>query len=99
MTAGPTQPYPGFPGLGRRKPGLLGITRAVEEIGMWPFCFQTTPEQYEKLGFPGARDLANMFRFYALKPDRNIDLTLQLNPKAQTLDQWLAQHREDFAQL
>ncbi|XP_059125137.1 nmrA-like family domain-containing protein 1 [Peromyscus eremicus] len=60
---------------------------------------KTTPEEYEKLGFPGARDLANMFRFYALKPDRNIDLTLQLNPKAQTLDQWLAQHRGDFAQL
>lgn len=60
---------------------------------------KTTPEEYEKLGFPGARDLANMFRFYALKPDRNIDLTLQLNPKAQTLDQWLEQHKGDFAQL
>ncbi|OBS67039.1 hypothetical protein A6R68_04396 [Neotoma lepida] len=60
---------------------------------------KTTPEEYEKLGFLGARDLANMFRFYALKPDRNIDLTLQLNPNAQTLDQWLEQHRGDFAQL
>ncbi|XP_028644243.1 nmrA-like family domain-containing protein 1 isoform X1 [Grammomys surdaster] len=60
---------------------------------------KTTPEEYEKLGFQGAQDLANMFRFYALKPDRNIDLTLQLNPKAQTLDQWLEQHKGDFAQL
>lgn len=60
---------------------------------------KTTPEDYEKLGFPGARDLANMFRFYALKPDRDIELTLRLNPKAQTLDQWLQQHKGDFAQL
>lgn len=60
---------------------------------------KTTPEEYEKLGFQGAQDLANMFRFYALKPDRNIDLTLRLNPKAQTLDQWLEQHKGDFAHL
>ncbi|XP_030654681.1 nmrA-like family domain-containing protein 1 isoform X2 [Nomascus leucogenys] len=58
-----------------------------------------TPEDYEKLGFPGARDLANMFRFYALRPDRDIQLTLRLNPKALTLDQWLEQHKGDFALL
>ncbi|XP_038396476.1 nmrA-like family domain-containing protein 1 isoform X1 [Canis lupus familiaris] len=60
---------------------------------------KTTPEDYEKQGFPGARDLANMFRFYALKPDRDIELTLRLNPKARTLDQWLEQHKGDFAGL
>ncbi|XP_023442795.1 nmrA-like family domain-containing protein 1 isoform X3 [Dasypus novemcinctus] len=60
---------------------------------------KTTPEEYEKLGFPGAQDLANMFRFYAMKPERNIELTLRLNPKARTLDQWLEQHRGDFAGL
>lgn len=60
---------------------------------------KTTPEEYEKRGFPGAQDLANMFRFYALKPDRNIELTLRLNPKARTLDQWLEQHKGDFAGL
>lgn len=60
---------------------------------------KTTPEEYEKLGFPGARDLANMFRFYTLKPDRDIELTLRLNPKARTLEQWLAQHKGDFARL
>ncbi|XP_050630341.1 nmrA-like family domain-containing protein 1 isoform X2 [Macaca thibetana thibetana] len=58
-----------------------------------------TPEDYEKLGFPGARDLANMFRFYALRPDHDIELTLRLNPKALTLDQWLEQHKGDFALL
>ncbi|XP_066236084.1 nmrA-like family domain-containing protein 1 isoform X2 [Saccopteryx leptura] len=60
---------------------------------------KTTPEDYEKLGFPGAQDLANMFRFYALKPDRDIGLTLRLNPKAKTLDQWLEQHKGDFSRL
>ena len=35
-----------------------------------------------------------MFRFYALKPDRNIELTLKLNPKARRLDQWLEQHKD-----
>ncbi|XP_016069982.1 PREDICTED: nmrA-like family domain-containing protein 1 isoform X2 [Miniopterus natalensis] len=58
-----------------------------------------TPEDYEKLGFPGAQDLANMFRFYALKPDRDIELTQRLNPKARTLDQWLEQHKDDFSRL
>ncbi|XP_035122697.3 nmrA-like family domain-containing protein 1 isoform X2 [Callithrix jacchus] len=58
-----------------------------------------TPEDYEKLGFPGAQDLANMFRFYALRPDRDIELTLRLNPKALTLDQWLEQHKGDFVLL
>lgn len=60
---------------------------------------KTTPEDYEKLGFPGAPDLANMFRFYTLKPERDIQLTLRLNPKARTLEQWLEQHKGDFAQL
>uniref|UniRef100_A0A8C9GPL4 NmrA-like family domain-containing protein 1 n=1 Tax=Piliocolobus tephrosceles TaxID=591936 RepID=A0A8C9GPL4_9PRIM len=58
-----------------------------------------TPEDYEKLGFPGAQDLANMFRFYALRPNHDIELTLRLNPKALTLDQWLEQHKGDFALL
>ncbi|XP_038619089.1 nmrA-like family domain-containing protein 1 isoform X1 [Tachyglossus aculeatus] len=58
-----------------------------------------TPEEYESLGFPGAKELANMFRFYALKPDRNVELTLKLNPKAKTLDQWLEQNKEAFANL
>ncbi|KAG8506474.1 NmrA-like family domain-containing protein 1 [Galemys pyrenaicus] len=57
---------------------------------------KTTPEEYEELGFPGAHDLANMFRFYALRPYRDIKLTLQLNPKALTLEQWLEQHKGDF---
>lgn len=40
-----------------------------------------------------------MFRFFALKPDCDIELTLRLNPKARTLDQWLEQYGGDFARL
>uniref|UniRef100_A0A2K5H922 NmrA-like family domain-containing protein 1 n=1 Tax=Colobus angolensis palliatus TaxID=336983 RepID=A0A2K5H922_COLAP len=72
--------------------------RALEDTGHNRLlCFQMTPEDYEKLGFPGAQDLANMFRFYALRPNHDIELTLRLNPKALTLDQWLEQHKGDFA--
>uniref|UniRef100_A0A8V0YWV2 NmrA-like family domain-containing protein 1 n=1 Tax=Gallus gallus TaxID=9031 RepID=A0A8V0YWV2_CHICK len=55
-----------------------------------------TPEEYEKLGFPGAKELADMFRFYALKPDRNVELTMKLNPKARTFQQWLADNKAAF---
>ncbi|XP_068823901.1 nmrA-like family domain-containing protein 1 isoform X4 [Capricornis sumatraensis] len=90
-----------------RNIGLSTCRHTVEEyaalltkhIGKVVHNAKTSPEDYEKLGFPDAQDLANMFRFYALKPDRNIELTLKLNPKARTLDQWLEQHKEDFAGL
>ncbi|XP_015732855.1 nmrA-like family domain-containing protein 1 [Coturnix japonica] len=55
-----------------------------------------TPEEYEKLGFPGAKELADMFRFYDLKPDRNVELTMKLNPKARTFQQWLADNKAAF---
>ncbi|CAJ0966172.1 unnamed protein product [Ranitomeya imitator] len=48
-----------------------------------------TPEAYEKLDFPGAAELANMFRFYITKPDRDVDITLKLNPKAKTFQPWM----------
>ncbi|XP_040297170.1 nmrA-like family domain-containing protein 1 isoform X1 [Bufo bufo] len=53
-----------------------------------------TPEAYEKLGFPGAEELANMFRFYLLKPDRDVALTLKLNPKAKKFQQWAEENKE-----
>lgn len=60
------------------------------------FSLQITPEEYEKLGFPGAKELAEMFRFYALKPDRSVELTMKLNPKARTFQQWLADNKAAF---
>ncbi|XP_053550335.1 nmrA-like family domain-containing protein 1 [Bombina bombina] len=58
-----------------------------------------SPEVYEKLGFPGAQELANMFRFYQLKPDRDIELTYKLNPKAKKFQQWIEENKAAFKDL
>ncbi|NWY90766.1 NMRL1 protein, partial [Loxia curvirostra] len=55
-----------------------------------------SPEEYEKQDFPGAKELAAMFRFYALKPDRNVALTMKLNPKWHTFQQWLGDNKNAF---
>ncbi|XP_078542758.1 nmrA-like family domain-containing protein 1 [Lissotriton helveticus] len=53
-----------------------------------------SPESYEKLGFPGAKELADMFRFYQMKIDRDIELTHQLNPNVKSFDQFLSENKE-----
>lgn len=58
--------------------------------------WQISPEEYEKQDFPGAKEMAAMFRFYALKPDRNVALTMKLNPKARTFQQWVGDNRDAF---
>ncbi|XP_066432857.1 nmrA-like family domain-containing protein 1 [Eleutherodactylus coqui] len=58
-----------------------------------------TPEAYEQLGFPGAGELANMFRFYLMKPERDVELTLQLNPKAKKFEAWMEENKEAFKDL
>ncbi|NXP55427.1 NMRL1 protein, partial [Heliornis fulica] len=67
-----------------------------QQTGKTVKASKLSPEEYEKRGFPGAKELANMFRFYALKPDRNVDLTLKLNPKARTFQQWVADNKAAF---
>ncbi|KAM3915974.1 nmrA-like family domain-containing protein 1 [Leptodactylus fuscus] len=57
---------------------------------------KVTPEEYEKLDFPGSGELANMFRFYRMNPDRNVELTLKLNPKTMTLEQWVEKNKDSF---
>ncbi|KAM4698085.1 nmrA-like family domain-containing protein 1 [Rhinophrynus dorsalis] len=57
------------------------------------------PDAYEKMGFPGAQELANMFRFYMMKPDRDVALTLKLNPKAKKFQQWIEANKEAFKDL
>ncbi|XP_063285086.1 nmrA-like family domain-containing protein 1 [Pelobates fuscus] len=58
-----------------------------------------SPDQYEKLGFPGAEELANMFRFYLLKPDRDEKLTHKLNPQTKTFKQWFEEKKEAYKDL
>ncbi|XP_029432324.1 nmrA-like family domain-containing protein 1 isoform X2 [Rhinatrema bivittatum] len=56
-------------------------------------------DAFKNLGFPGAKELGNMFLFYQMKPDRNVAQTLHLNPKTQTFDQWMAQQKDAFRNL
>ncbi|XP_063286799.1 nmrA-like family domain-containing protein 1 [Pelobates fuscus] len=58
-----------------------------------------SPDQYEKLGFPGAGEMANMFRFYLLKPDRDEKLTHKLNPQTKTFKQWFEEKKEAYKDL
>ncbi|XP_069840462.1 nmrA-like family domain-containing protein 1 [Dendropsophus ebraccatus] len=58
-----------------------------------------TTKQYANLGFPGAQELASMFEFYLMVPDRNIEITYKLNPKAKKFQQWMEEHKEVFKAL
>jgi uncharacterized protein YbjT (DUF2867 family) len=59
------------------------------------------PEVYRSFGFPGADDLGNMFQFNRDFYDyftgaRNLEFTRSLNPELQTLEEWLAVHKEQI---
>lgn len=52
-----------------------------------------TPEAYEKLGVPAVKEVANMCRFYQMKPDRDIELTRRLNPKVKSFSQFVSENQ------
>lgn len=57
-------------------------------------------DDYRKLGFPGAEDLANMYlwqhKFNAeFCRARDVDLARQLNPRLQSFAKWLQHHARD----
>ncbi|KAE8577532.1 hypothetical protein XENTR_v10022936 [Xenopus tropicalis] len=56
-------------------------------------------DAYRSLGFPGAQELGNMFEFYQMKPVRNVDLTLELNPKAKKFQEWMQQNKDAYKDL
>ncbi|XP_043917850.1 nmrA-like family domain-containing protein 1 [Protopterus annectens] len=58
-----------------------------------------TMEAYEKLGFPGAEELANMFRFNLTRPQRDVSLTHKLIPNVRTFDKFIADNKEAFKHL
>ncbi|XP_027731174.1 nmrA-like family domain-containing protein 1 [Vombatus ursinus] len=58
-----------------------------------------TPEAYEKLGFPGAQEIADMMRFYHMKPDRDVKLTHKLHPKVKSFSQFVSENKEAFKDL
>ncbi|NXM73152.1 NMRL1 protein, partial [Serilophus lunatus] len=67
-----------------------------QQTGKTVTASKISPEEYEQRGSPGAQEMAAMFRFYALKPDRNVALTMKLNPKARTFQQWVADNKAAF---
>uniref|UniRef100_A0A8C5R3F4 NmrA-like family domain-containing protein 1 n=1 Tax=Leptobrachium leishanense TaxID=445787 RepID=A0A8C5R3F4_9ANUR len=58
-----------------------------------------SPDEYETLGFPEAKQMANMFRFCMMKLDRDVELTLKLNPKAKRFQQWAEENKDLFRNL
>lgn len=58
-----------------------------------------TPEAYEKLGFPAAEEMANMCRFYQMRPDRDVKLTHRLNPKVKNFSQFISENLEAFKDI
>ncbi|XP_011889769.1 PREDICTED: putative nmrA-like family domain-containing protein ENSP00000305954 [Cercocebus atys] len=55
-----------------------------------------TPEVFEKLGFPAAKEIADMCRFYQMKPDRDVKLTHRLNPKVKSFSQFISENQGAF---
>jgi uncharacterized protein YbjT (DUF2867 family) len=67
-----------------------------EEVTYVPVPFDVLRSQ----PFPAAVELANMFQFYAETPqfntDRDVDAVRELNPRLLSLQQFLAEHRDDL---
>jgi uncharacterized protein YbjT (DUF2867 family) len=67
-----------------------------EEVTYVPVPFDVLRSQ----PFPAAVEVANMFQFYAETPrfnaDRDVDAVRELNPRLRTLQQFLAEHRDDL---
>uniref|UniRef100_A0A8D2BDF8 NmrA-like family domain-containing protein 1 n=1 Tax=Sciurus vulgaris TaxID=55149 RepID=A0A8D2BDF8_SCIVU len=58
-----------------------------------------TPEAYEKLGFPATKELADMCRFYQMKPERDVKLTHHLNPKVKSFSQFISENLGAFKDI
>jgi hypothetical protein len=101
-------------GIFKRGYGYIGKTVAIagghltgeemaaalsEALGREVHYNDVPPEVYRSFGFPGAKDLGNMFQF---KRDfneyycgvRDLDEARALNPSLQSFDEWLARNKE-----
>ena len=64
---------------------------------VYTFVLQTKPEALAAMGFPGAGDLAQMYKFYMHESCvRDVALTQQLNPDIMNVDQWLAANKANM---
>ncbi|KAL3848418.1 hypothetical protein ACJMK2_019276 [Sinanodonta woodiana] len=89
--------------------GLAGDKLTVDQVcatfskHLKPKKFENTKishEEFAKLTFPGAADLAHMFHFYQLKENlRDVELTKKLNPKALSFDAWVQANKDKLNQV
>jgi hypothetical protein len=57
-------------------------------------------EQFEKLSFPGAVDLARMFEFFETeKMLRDIELSKKLNKNLHNFESWVIKNREKLMKI
>jgi uncharacterized protein YbjT (DUF2867 family) len=76
----------------------VALTQAVgEEVTYQPYSW----DEYRALGFPMAVEVANMFQFYAedserFTGDRDLELVRSLNPKLQSIADWLALNKGEI---
>lgn len=47
-------------------------------------------------GFPGAEEMAAMFKLYVNGIERDIELTKKLNPKAKSWEKFVLAHKAEF---
>jgi uncharacterized protein YbjT (DUF2867 family) len=103
-------------GIFRRGPELVGqrigiagehltgaqmAARLGEALGEDVDYHAVTPEQFRSFGFPGAKDLGNMFQYKhdfesAFCSARDPAVARALNPELQTFGDWLARHKAEI---
>jgi uncharacterized protein YbjT (DUF2867 family) len=80
---------------GEHLTGAQMAAQVGEALGIPVGYYPIEPDAYRALGFPGAEDLGNMFQFNRdfadmFRAARDVALSRQLNPRLQTLREWLA---------
>jgi hypothetical protein len=71
----------------------------AKELGLPVDYNPMTPEEYRRLGTPGADELANMFQYMQefeseFCETRNLDSARALNPSLQTFGGWLSRNKD-----
>ena len=74
------------------------LTDALGELVVYQ---PNTWDDFRRLGFPGAVEMANMFQFYAedskrFTGDRNLAAVRNLNPELQSFRDWLSLHKAEI---
>ncbi|XP_068102562.1 nmrA-like family domain-containing protein 1 [Hyperolius riggenbachi] len=57
------------------------------------------PDEFEKKVEHGMKEMAKMFHFYRMKPDRDVALTHKLNPHVKSFYQWMEENKACFKDL